>query len=75
LLGKSFNAVKGEGESPLYVKQLDNAYIVWNLIATAPGLCKVLSMLPFKGLREFMGAGDYMYKVGPFVFLSPTLPC
>ncbi|OCL06977.1 cytochrome P450 [Glonium stellatum] len=63
LLGKSFEALKGN-EPPPYIHHLDNAYLVWSLEGLAPWLCKVLSFLPIKGLQEFMGSGNYVYGYG-----------
>jgi len=63
LLGKSFDALKGDGEVPAYIHHLDNAFVVWSLCGLAPWLCKLLTLLPIKGLQEFLAAGDYVYKV------------
>jgi hypothetical protein len=66
-MGKSFDALKGDDHSaPAYVHHLDNAYLVWSLYGLAPWLCSVPALLPFKGLRDFLTAGDYVYKVRPF---------
>jgi hypothetical protein len=63
LMGKSFGALKGNGEAPDYVHKLDNAYLVLALRGLAPMLCELLVMLPIKGLRDFMSASDTVYKV------------
>jgi hypothetical protein len=63
LLGKSFGAIKSGGDGPEYVHHLDNAFLVWALYGLSPGFSKFLSLLPFKGLQEFMAAGEYVYKV------------
>jgi cytochrome P450 len=72
LLGKSFGAFAGDGEAPAYVHHLDNAYLTWSLYGLAPLLCKFLTLLPIKGLHEFMVAGDYVYQVCVARLLLPS---
>jgi hypothetical protein len=66
LMGKSFGAFEGDGEAPAYVHHLDNAYLVWSLYGLAPTLCKLLSLLPYKSLRDFLSAKDYVYDVSVY---------
>jgi hypothetical protein len=74
LLGKSFGAIKSGGDGPVYLRHLDNAFLVWALYGLSPGFCKLLSLLPFKGIQEFMAAGEYVYKVSSVRLVVRTIP-
>jgi hypothetical protein len=63
MLGKSFDALDGDGNAPTYVHHLDNAYTAWALYGLNPFLYRLIEYLPIKSLQEFMAAGDYVYKV------------
>ncbi|KAH6697163.1 cytochrome P450 [Plectosphaerella plurivora] len=64
LLGKSFDAVKGDGQVPLYVHHLDNAYLSLALYANFPILYKILESLPIPSLRQFLSSKEYVYEYG-----------
>jgi cytochrome P450 len=64
LMGKDFGAFDGEGNAPVYLHRLDNAYIVWNLWDIAPRLSWALEQLPVPSLRQFFAAGEYLYTYG-----------
>lgn len=61
-LGKSFGALKDDRPPP-YVHHLDNAYLVWAIQGALPSVYKFMSVLPFRSIRDFLTAGDYVYDV------------
>ncbi len=66
-LGKSFDALKND-KPPAYVHHLDNAYLVWAISGIFPLTYKFMSFLPFKSVKEFLAAGDYVYDVSSLSF-------
>ena len=64
LLGKDFGAFRGEGTAPVYVHNLDNAFIAWSLQGVAPLLVWAVQWLPIKSLQAFLAAGDHVYAYG-----------
>jgi hypothetical protein len=63
LLGKSFDGLKGNGAAPTYINKVDNAFLVWSLQENMPWISKILSLLPLKGVKEFITSGEYIYEV------------
>ncbi|KAM7183701.1 Cytochrome P450 [Rhypophila sp. PSN 637] len=64
MFGKSFGALDGDGNAPSYVRHLHNAFAAWALYDLNPFAFRLLEYLPIQSLRNFLAAGEYVYKYG-----------
>jgi len=68
LMGRNFGAFDGEGQAPVFVKYLDNAALSYCLQAMAPGLFRLLGLLPLEKLQSFLASSRNVYAYGQNAF-------